>query len=318
MPHGKIAIGQSAFSASQVANLYGCGFGTKLEMYSNYIGQPMEKEISESSKTSMEFGTFFEESVARFMSKKKGWTLIRCGETAYWREDMPYLICHPDRLLRGRDDKGRRVAIEIKCVAPYAEGWGEEGTSEIPPHYYLQVQTYYACGVPCDVVLLWCLRGNRVYEYEILPDKAIIKDIRKRVRETKESFDKGIVPETETFEESKAFWSRRQDPSVESRVAGDEGRELWERAKKAKAESDRAEKELDEAKRLLSDFLGPYPSVVTTEGGKLVKIAYWGSRTRSSLNEERFAENHPDIDLGKYRETKTSSVLNIKWDKKEK
>ena len=119
MGHGKKPIGQSAFSGSQIGTLYGCGWNTKLGLYNKYMGiNAVQEQPSPEAQESMSFGTFFEDAVAKYFANKMGFKIKRCGETAYWADDMPYFICHPDRLVVGRDDQGRRVALEIKCVYP--------------------------------------------------------------------------------------------------------------------------------------------------------------------------------------------------------
>ena len=67
MGHGKIKIGAPRrISASQVGNLFGCGYGTRLDVYNRYKNLAQSETFSDEAKKSMEFGTFFEDAVARF------------------------------------------------------------------------------------------------------------------------------------------------------------------------------------------------------------------------------------------------------------
>jgi predicted phage-related endonuclease len=55
--------------------------------------------------------------------------------------DVPYFACEID--FEWRDENGEVQNGEIKTVSPFAygerHGWGEEGTADIPVHYYAQV-----------------------------------------------------------------------------------------------------------------------------------------------------------------------------------
>ena len=319
MPSGKIKIGSMAFSASQVATLYGCGYGTMLSLYNKYKGIETLSEPSKSAQESMEFGTFFEDSVAKFFAKKMGFKIKKCGETAYWAADMPYFICHPDRLVIGKDSKGRRVALEIKCVSPFfSEGWGESGTTEIPDIYYFQVQSYFACEVPCDVVYVVCMRGNRIYSYEILPDEEVIADIRYRVAKAKSDFDAHIIPEAENYDEKVSYYGKKVNMDAEGIGANDEVLKIYSKLLESHKAVEGAKTEEEIYKSKLIDLLGTAPSFVVTEGKKVKKIAYWSVSTSNSLDKERLEKEHPEINLSDYTTQKTIRKFNISFPRTKK
>lgn len=319
MGHGKIKIGSMAFSASQIGTLYGCGWNTMLELYNKYKGiNAVLQEPSEEAKESMEFGSFFEEPVAQFFAKKMGFKIKRCGETAYWKNDMPYFICHPDRLVIGRDEQGRRVGIEVKCVSPYSEGWGESGTTEIPDVYYFQVQGYFACGVPCDVVYVVCMRGNRIYVYEILPDEEVIADIRYRVAKTKKDFDAGIIPEPVNYKEALNLYRQKVDMDAEGIGANDEVMEKYNRLLQIHEQKDRLDADEEKIKQELMASLGEAPAYLMTEGKKIRKIAYWSNGSNSSYDEDRLKKDFPKLNLADYKVTTTYKKFNIGYPRKKK
>ena len=318
MGHGKVKIGECAFSASQVASLYGCGWNTMLELYNKYknIDQTLQEPSAE-ARESMEFGTFFEDSVAKYFAHRMGFRIRKCGETAYWADDMPYFICHPDRLVIGKDEQGRRVALEIKCVSPYSQGWGESGTTEIPDVYFFQVQSYFACQVPCDVVYVVCMRGNRIYSYEILPDDQIIADIRWRVARAKKDFDEGKVPNTENYSESVSYFSNRVKMDADGIGANDEAMDAWVNMLVARNDKEQAEATEEKWKKVLVDYMGENPSVVRTEGNKLVKMAYWTEVVRNTIDKAKLQEDHPEINLNDYYITTKYRTVRFNYPKKE-
>ena len=301
MPCKRIKIGAKGYiSASQVANMYGCGYGTMIDLYNRFKGLEPETKPSEEALKSMEFGTAFEDAVAKYAAKKLGFgKLTKCGTMAYFKEERPRLICHPDRLVVKLDSKGRRVALEIKCVSPYAEGWGEEDTEEIPDVYYFQVQTYYACDV-ADIVYVCCMRGNRVYIYKIEPNAEIIADIQKRADKYIDEFEKGIVPSSENYEEQLTITKNKVDWASDAVGANDAMLAVVDKLKSNKELEDKLAKEDDELKRCLLEYMDKSPALVTTENGKLKKLATLVARERKSFDYKTYIANHPEENFNDY------------------
>lgn len=318
--HGKIAIGSMVFSASQTGTLYGCGYKSMLQLFDQFNGNTQSKEKpDEEAVKSMEFGTFFEEPVAQFVAKRLGVRIKKCGETAYWKADLPYFICHPDRLVISRDSKGRRAAIEIKCVSTFAEGWGEEGTDQIPLNYFFQVQSYYACGVPCDVVYVACLRGNRVYLYEILPDKAIVSDIRKRVRETHDAFEKGLIPNLEGYDDITNFYGRKIDMAAEGTGANDEVLAIYAKLSAVHAVKAKAESKEKEYKVKLVELLDTGKAFVNTnEKGKVETLCGWQEKERKGFDLDALKADHPEIDFVAYNTTTKTREFRVNFPRAKK
>ena len=306
-------------TASMVGSLcYGCGFGTPLQMFNRYMGiNELIDQPSPEAQESMKFGTYFEDAVAKYFASNMGFKIKRCGKRAYWADDMPYFICHPDRLVIGKDDQGRRVALEIKCVSPYSNGWGESGTTFIPDTYFLQVQSYFACQVPCDVVYVVCMRGNRIYSYEILPDDEIIADIRYRVAKAKKDFDEGKVPNTENYSEAVSYFSNKVKMDADGIGANDEALDAWANMLIAKHDKELAEAREERYKKELVDYMGENPSVVRTEGNKIVKIAYWTETVRNTIDKAKLQEDHPEINLNDYYITTKNRTVRFNYPKKE-
>ena len=314
MAHKRIPIGAKGYiSASQVANLFGCGYGTAYDLYCRFIGDNSNiTQPSEEAQKSMEFGSFFEEPVAKFAAKKLGLgKLIKCGTTAYFTEERPYFICHPDRLVIETLKDGRRAALEIKCVSPHAEGWGEEGTDEIPDVYYFQVQSYFACKVPCDVVFVICLRGNRIYVYEVKPQQDIIDSILKKVDEAHENFINGIIPKSENYSEQLSITSKKIDWTKSAIGAGDEILAKYNRIKEIREQKNVLASEEDALKMDILEYMGTSPILSTVEDGKMRKIATLSQRTRTSWDMDKLQEEHPEIAFQDYR--KSSSFIDFRF-----
>ena len=319
MPKGIIGIpaGKGYITCSMIGDMEHCGYGTMLGVYERYMGTE-KRDFTEEQLKSMDFGTNFEEAVAQYFCHLTGLKVTRCGNNAWWRKDMPYFICHPDRLGRGLDKKGRRFAVEIKCVSPSAHGWGEEGSEEIPDNYYLQCQGYFACGVPCDVVYVACMKGNRVYIYEILPDSDVIAYIIRRVRETKESFDMGIVPDPENYGEALSQLIGKVDYSKEGMPAGDTGRELWEQLLANHKLLNEATEREEELKRQMVTLMGDAPAVITSdEKGKIKVLAKLTETHRKVFDKEAFKAKYGDL-YQAFEKEQVSYSVRFAWPREKK
>ena len=318
MPSGKVPIGANVFSASNVATWYGCGYNTPLALYNKYKGINIPDEPSAAAQESMKFGTFFEDAVAKYFAQEMGFKIRKCGETAFWAEDMPYFICHPDRLVIGRDNQKRRVALEIKCVSPFSEGWGESGTTEIPDNYYFQVQSYFACDVPCDVVYVVCMRGNRISSYEILPDEEVIADIRYRVAKAKADFDADIVPEPESYSEAVSVYGRKVRMDDDGVGANDEVLGLYNKLIQIHYEQSELENQEENLKKSLMEALGENPAFVITDGKKIKRICYWSQTTTNRLDKDRLVKAHPEINLENFYNQSITRKFNVSFPKAKK
>ena len=231
---------------------------------------------------------------------------------------MPYFICHPDRLVIGKDAQGRRVALEIKCVRPFSEGWGVSGTTEIPDVYYFQVQGYFACGVPCDVVYVVCMRGNRIYTYEILPDDEVIADIRYRVAKAKADFDADIIPEPVNYGEALNLYSQKVNMEADGIGANDEVMDKYNRLLQIREKQDELKQDEEKIKQELMESLGEAPAYTMTEGKKIKKIAYWSWGSTSSIDKAKLQQDFPNLKLGDYTKISTYKKFNIAYPSKKK
>jgi len=317
MPKAKIKIPSTGYiTCSQLGSLYGCGFVTKDDVYCRYKGIVRDVKIAEDSQRSMEFGKAFEDSVAQFFCKQRDLKVKKegNGEMAYWAKDMPYFICHPDRIGVGRDAKGRRFALEVKCVSPHSKGWGDEGTEEVPDYYYLQCQGYFACGIPCDIVYLACMRGNRVYVYEILPDEDVIADIKDKVKKAKEDFDNDIVPKAETYDEALSQLLRKVDLERDGMPAGDEGRQLWADMLANHAVLNGAKAEEERLKAKMTVLMGNAPAIITADDGKISTIARLSETHKTVFDDKALKKEMPEV-YKKYAREQVSKSVRFSWPK---
>jgi putative phage-type endonuclease len=134
-----LAARRPAITASEVAVILGISpFDSAFNLYYRKRG-----EISDDyDNDAMSLGRHLEPWIAdRWAADHPKWHV---SETGLWQsEERPWQMATPDRLLQDRgagehDWRERDSVLEIKSSGTY-DGWGEDGTDQIPPYYRAQV-----------------------------------------------------------------------------------------------------------------------------------------------------------------------------------
>jgi putative phage-type endonuclease len=117
----------------------------------------------------MYWGKIHEPAICAEFAKRHPEDEVRPSPT-YAAAGRPWQVVNPDRLIL--DSEWKTTAIVEAKTSRDAEGWGEEGTAEIPVHYRAQCQWYMdALTVPrCHVAVL--IAGSEYREYVVDYDPA--------------------------------------------------------------------------------------------------------------------------------------------------
>lgn len=258
-------------------------YGTPYDAYLEYMG--MKPEPDTEAKERLEMGTALEEFIAKQAEKKYGVKMRR--SQAYADPALPFLICHPDRLVSGSAD-GRRIAVEIKSSSAYDRRWGAIGSDEIPMDYLCQVMGYFICGVPCDEVWLVRFSNNTLSRYIVQRDEELMASIVKMLKGIWEKLRAGWKPDPSSYAEAVNIYTDITDDSVE---ASEDIHSAVERIDHI----DEQIKELEEAKDSIKARVVSYldgHSVLTYKGERLAK---YSRVEQSRFDSRRFREDHPDM-----------------------
>lgn len=131
---------------------------SRLGLWEEKVGEAPPKEVSER----MIWGTRLEKAILQGYAEDNG---VKVSYVGFRRHpEIPYVIGHPDGMTPDR-------LIEVKTADHLGEGWGSEGTEEVPENYWIQVQHYlFLTGRDlADLVLL--LRGNTLRTFTIPHDR---------------------------------------------------------------------------------------------------------------------------------------------------
>lgn len=203
-------------TASEIAVLMGLSpWDSPYALYHRKRGDLPEQE----ENAAMGLGKHMESYVAGEFDRDHPYLIVRGdGRSLYAHPERPWQMATPDRLvyeaeLCGACDAGLPMGCTceqehgdplavLECkIDGGSDGWGEEGTDEIPVHYRCQVLWQMdVMGVETGFVacLLWHRRQVRVYE--ITKDAAAIADLFLMVEEARsflECVERGIEPDVD-------------------------------------------------------------------------------------------------------------------------
>lgn len=165
----------------------------------------------------MRRGTFHEEGVLREFFHRNDW-LARIPDSAKTVQHNAWLAATPDALakvkaLENWDGPGDLVLVEAKTCDRW-DGWGENGTDEIPEHYRAQVITT-ADIIGCDLIKIPVVGPFWDYrEYTVQPDPELAKAILDKCFHFWSSVQMGTPPELSETVASYTTWTKVADPDA--------------------------------------------------------------------------------------------------------
>jgi len=255
----------------------------ELHVYLEKIGEAGYQEETEAQF----WGKEFEDGIARRWARKNGLTVQR-KNAAVICEDHTWLRGHIDRRIVGRHE-----GLEVKLSSK--EGWGQEGTNEIPENYIPQVYTYLTC-TGWDrwhiAALLWGKFGPpKLHHYVVERDpewSGILIEAGERF--LKDHLDPRIPPDPESSAQASRLW-RRVDPDKIVTCTEDDLRLIGEReALKAKARG--LNTRIDNIELRLKKRLEHAPALVDEDGNPQLKYEVEFKRVFSTT---RFQQIHPGM-----------------------
>lgn len=157
------AAREGKMSGSRIAAAAGLSpWESPFSLWHRMAGNIGEQEESRQ----MKWGTILEAPIIEhFASIHPEFRVVRKPGT--WLNILsPWMLANPDGLLGHPTERRRRPdgVLEVKTSA-YSDGWGTEGTEEIPLHYYCQVIWYlHTLGLKWAIVAV-LIGGNDYREY---------------------------------------------------------------------------------------------------------------------------------------------------------
>ncbi|MGV2385066.1 MAG UNVERIFIED_CONTAM: YqaJ viral recombinase family protein [Thermobifida fusca] len=190
-----LAARRQGVTASEIAVILGISpFDSPFNLYYKKRG-----EISEDfDNTAMSLGRHLEPWIADRWAEAH--PEYHVGVTGLWQSlERPWQMATPDRLLwdraAGEDWRGRDSVLEVKSSGTY-DGWGEDGSDEIPTYYRAQVLWQLdTLGLTEGHVTCLFLSTRSIRNYVVPYDAHDVELMRDAAQEFLARVDKGEPPE---------------------------------------------------------------------------------------------------------------------------
>jgi putative phage-type endonuclease len=199
-----LAARRKGVTASEIAILLGLSpYGSPFALYHQKRGDLPDQE----DNMAMAIGRHFEDFVAgQFAERHPEWVVTGNGRDLFAREDRPWQMATPDREVWEyqveRETNGTELTkpvavLEAKTDGGF-DGWGEDGSDEIPVHYRCQVLWQMdVLGVTTGFVACLFMNRRQLRVYELTMDgaaQADLKVMRSAARRFLERIDHGDAP----------------------------------------------------------------------------------------------------------------------------
>jgi len=161
----------------------------------------------------------------------------------------PWMIAAPDGWLNSVNS-----GLEVKCSARKSGEWGDEGSEEVPTHYYIQASWYMAICEATGWNFGVLFSGNTLQQYRIERDLAFEKDMMSAARAFWHDYVlPGIEPPIDQTTSYGAYLARKFSLGSET-IITEPGPEILEWTAKMKLADDQIT-EAEEEKQLANNHL---------------------------------------------------------------
>jgi len=285
---------RTGIGGSDVAAILGMSrFATPLDVYLDKKGLSESREVSEQ----MLWGTLLEPIVRDQF----------CSRTGFALREMPPLIrseTHPFMVasLDGMTDHGE--IVEVK-TAGRSDGWGEDGSDEIPPYYHTQVCHYLAVTGARIAYVPVLIGGQDFRIYQVGRDETFIENVIEAERAFwHDHVLAGVPPEATNAADASRLWRRDNGEAIEVDVGT---ADIIARLKSLKEDR----RTIDEQVEFFEDALKVTfrDAASVTHGGNV--LATYKAQSRRSLDAKSLEKDHPEI-AESYRRESTFRVLRLK------
>jgi putative phage-type endonuclease len=255
-----LAARREGITASEIAVVMGLSpYESPFALYHRKRGG-----LAVADNGAMRIGRFMEPLVCEMFGERyPGLLLAGNGRELYAHPDRPWQMATPDRLLHEHDagPDGLDVllsVLEAKTAGSY-DGWGEDGSDEIPVHYRCQLLWQMdVMGVDAGYVACLFLHSRQLRVYEVALDDSAAADLKLMREEAglflEDHLRAGTEPDVD-WRPATAETLKRLHPDLEDRdvtIAED----LSGRYRAACAEVKEAEQRKDQAENEIRAALG--------------------------------------------------------------
>lgn len=216
----------------------------------------------------MRWGTLLEPVVMAEWARRRGWSVMHAPGVYAHREHQHHR-CSPDGLVLHPATDGRAVSgVEVK-TSRMGDGWGPDGTDEVPAHYRAQVawQMHVTGLRTWHLVVL--IGGSDLRAYELHHDPADEAWIVAQVDAWWADLQAGVAPPLDGTVATLAA-VRQLHPGIDPEVIADIDGDTVSEWRDAQADSERAARRLRAAQASVLDQMGT-ARIGATDGRRVAR-----------------------------------------------
>jgi len=279
--------------ASEAAAIVGLSrYRTPLDVWMEKVGQSEGPEET----LAMKVGNALEPVVIGLFEETTGEDVI----------DRQKQILHPDHpFIRATvDGITHNAVVEAKTSGSY-EGWGEEGTDEVPVEYIIQTQVQMAV-TGLEIAWIPVLIGRsdfRVYKIRKNPD--LIDAIIERELTFWELVQTRTMPEPKTLSDLSLAYPR---DTGEITIADESLEELVNKLSRLKDEEKTIGEHMEQLETQIKSFMKDSPILVSRDGRELCS---WKTQKSSRFDSKRFKAEQLEL-YNQYKKEAETRVFRIK------
>jgi len=266
--------------AAVILNL--TGWKTRFRLYQEKIGEEEPEDLSNIER--IQCGMLIEDTIAKIYEMKTGEKTRRV--TQRQRDpNHPWRVAQIDRMIIGGGP------LELKNVDTFqAMEWGPEGTAEIPPAYYAQVQHQLATlrRAPLGKVAA-LIGGNHLQVYIVPRDEEFIEDLTKAEEAFWRLVQTRTPPDPSSPEEAAVRWKKTIVAPVDGTAIH---AALRDAGLALQAEIKLLDDRLDAVKLELQSALQDKGDSLMYGGSALVT---WKNQSRTTIDTKKLKEERPEI-----------------------
>lgn len=233
----------------------------------------------------MYWGSKLEDAVASAYAEREGHKIQRRNATLT-HKSLPWMIANLDRIIVG-DPRGPGV-LEVK-TAGRSDGWGEEGTDQVPDQYLCQVAHYLAVTGYAWARLAVLIGGRDFRVYDLPRDEELIESlIEIEGRFWRDHVEAEIPPDPRSIDDLRKLWPRdsgktiQVTPEIEFEVNNLLAYRAEIKEKEARAEA---------AQKAVMAFMGDAATLTDPSGRPIVT---WKANKVSRFDLKAFRAEHPE------------------------
>lgn len=257
----QIEARRSGIGGSDVASILGISpWKSSYDVYLAKTTNEYDDELD--GKDHIIFGNLMEPVIRAEFARRNNKVVIDTNEL-FKHPDHPWMLANVDGIIQGEN-----AGLEIKTASEFSDGWGDEGTDQVPQYYLTQGIHYMAVMGWDRIYFAVLIGGNKYRQYCVERDEDTINSIIAVEKSFWEDHVLAGVPPPRPVKVLRDVWS---STTGDKKEATEEIVQILDELKNVKKTIDDLTIVRDKKESLVKEYIGDSDELIW--GGK--KVASW-------------------------------------------